>query len=92
MSHVKCKENKRTQEGFSFITGKDGGDERLALSSITLRLDEASDPPKYDNVPADREELVLDVFFSSSSSHSLFPFELPLCISELLLLCEHTNR
>lgn len=72
------------------LTGKEGGDERFDLSSVTL--DEASDPPKYDNVPADREELVRDVFSSSSSSLSIFPFELSLCISELVLLCEDTSR
>jgi hypothetical protein len=61
------------------LHGKDGGDERFDISSITLTLEEASDPPKYDNVLADREELVRDVLSSSSpSSCSLFLFEPPL--------------
>ena len=71
------------------LTGKEGGgDEWFDLSSVTLG--EASDPPEYDKVPTDREELVLDV--PSSSSTSLFTFELPLSISELELLREDTSR
>lgn len=64
----------------SGLTGTEGGDEWFDLSYIIL--DEATDPPKYDNVPADREELVGDVL----SSTLLYPFELQLCISELELL------
>lgn len=71
------------------VQGKEGGgDEWFDLSSVTLG--EASDPPEYDKVPTDREELVLDV--PSSSSTSLFTFELPLSISELELLREDTSR
>lgn len=77
------KERKETKRKDSLLfriaglTGKDGGDERFDFSSITLTLDEASDPPKYDSVLADREELVRDVLSSSSpsSSSSLFLFE-----------------
>lgn len=63
----------------SGLTGTEGEDEWFDLSYLILN--EASDPPKYDNVPADREELVGDVL----SFTLLFPFELQLCISELEL-------
>ncbi|CAF2175410.1 unnamed protein product [Brassica rapa] len=75
---VTVKGNSRVR--ISGLTGTEGGDEWFDLSYIIL--DEASDPPKYDNVPADREDLVRDVL----SSTLLFPFELQLCISELELL------
>ncbi|KAL0663181.1 hypothetical protein Bca4012_100018 [Brassica carinata] len=42
----------------SGLTGTEGGDEWFDLSNIIL--DEASDLPKFDNVPANREELVRD--------------------------------
>ncbi|CAF2059882.1 unnamed protein product [Brassica oleracea var. botrytis] len=75
---VAVKGNSRVK--ISGLTGTEGGDEWFDLSYIIL--DEATDPPKYDNVPADREELVGDVL----SSTLLYPFELQLCISELELL------
>ncbi|CAN6935776.1 unnamed protein product [Brassica oleracea] len=75
---VAVKGNSRVK--ISGLTGTEGGDEWFDLSYIIL--DEATDPPKYDNVPADREELVGDVL----SSTLLYPFELLLCISELELL------
>uniref|UniRef100_M4CGW6 SKP1 component dimerisation domain-containing protein n=1 Tax=Brassica campestris TaxID=3711 RepID=M4CGW6_BRACM len=74
---VTVKGNSRVR--ISGLTGTEGEDEWFDLSYLILN--EASDPPKYDNVPADREELVGDVL----SFTLLFPFELQLCISELEL-------
>lgn len=42
----------------SGLTGTEGGDEWFDLFNIIL--DEASGLPKFDNVPANREELVRD--------------------------------
>lgn len=97
-SQVKCKKKEKDNREKGLVslfrivvlTGKEGGgDEWFDFSSVILG--EASDPPEYDKLPTDREELVLDVLSSSSTSTSLFPFKLSLRISELELLCEYTS-